>query len=186
MENKNYRIFSNRTWESLSESPFRNYDCRYTLWSARISTGVFGMTNCSAGNRGPKGKKEVLLAEGNEGLLELIDLGFIPCSVCHPEEKGEGFFDIIEDKVKSMYGLRLSEDFCDKKILPFDARRLNWERITALTDGVPSRIYVPKGLPLDEMNNFADKFWIDTGFRVPPIGYYDSNSPSRFTEYKIQ
>lgn len=186
MENKDYMIFSNRIWNSLSESAFRKYRCRETLYSARISTGVFGFTDCSAGNRGPKNKDEILLAEGEEGLKEIIDLGFIPCPSCNPLLTKEYFLDQIEFKIKERYRLEDVRDFSDKKKVPFDARRLNWQRITEMTQGVPGRIYVPQGLSLDEMNNFADNFWINTGFRVPPIGYYDSNSPNKFTEYKIK
>jgi hypothetical protein len=185
MENKDYVIFSNRRWDSLSDSSFRRYSCRETLYSGRISTGVFGFTDCSSGNRGPKNKNEVLLAEGDEGLRELIDFGFIPCPTCHPLLAKAHFLDGIEFKIKEKYGFEDVRDFLDKKKLPFDARRLNWQKITELTNEVPGRIYVPQGLSLEEMNNFADKFWIETGFRVPPIGYYDANSPTRFTEYKI-
>lgn len=190
MENKDYQIFSAGNWGPLSYTHSRKELFRDTRWSARISTGVFGMTNCSPGNKGPKGKKEVLLADGSEGLLELIDLGFIPCSVCHPEEKEEGFFDIIEDKVKSMYGLRLSEDFCDKQKLPFDARRLDWERIANIAWGLPGRIYVPEKLSATEIQEFAaclkNVQSSSLNSSIPPIGFYDRNSPTRFTEYKLE
>ena len=186
MINKDYVIFSNRRWESLSDSSFRRYSCRETVWSGRISTGVFGMTNCPAGNRGPKNKHEVLLAEGNEGLLELVDLGFIPCSVCHPEEKEEGFLDFIEDKVEAKYRIKHAIDFCDKKVLPFDARRLNWPKITSMTNGAAGRIYLPRGLDQKAINHFGDDFMVETGFELPKMGFYDSNSPTRFTEYKVE
>lgn len=54
------------------------------VYSARISTGLFGRTDCVAGNRGPKDSKEVILAAGETGLVKLIELGFIPCDVCKP------------------------------------------------------------------------------------------------------
>ncbi|MFH1589302.1 MAG: hypothetical protein ABIB43_01925 [archaeon] len=56
------------------------------IWSGRLSSGIIGLTNCVAGNRGPKEQNEVLLGVGIQGLDKLVDIGFVPCVVCHPEK----------------------------------------------------------------------------------------------------
>lgn len=36
------------------------------VWSARLSSGSFGLVDCPAGNRGPNGTGEVIFARGND------------------------------------------------------------------------------------------------------------------------
>ncbi len=146
------------------------------IYSARISTGLFGTTRCPAGNRGPKDKNEVILAAGNQGLVRLIEMGFIPCDVCEPE------FDwtSIEDTVTELYNIESEEDFRDKDIVPYDARRLDWEAITTITKGLPGRIYLPEGLKKKEVKKFARRL---KPHPLPELGYYDQDSEERFTQY---
>ncbi len=71
------------------------------VWSARLSTGVFGLTSCGSGNKGPKAYNEVLLSVGNSGLSKLVELGFIPCPTCHPENV-ENFWGEVEVAVSQI------------------------------------------------------------------------------------
>ena len=153
------------------------------LWSARLSTGVFGLPTCNAGNRGPKESNEVLLSLGNEGLNQFVDLGFISCSVCHPEQT-PNFWETVKDKVTREYGLSSLDAFLDKNILPFDARRVTWETVLPITRKVPGRIYLPKDLSEQEVRQFQERF-TRIGFTLPPVGYYNPSVPQRFTEYQI-
>jgi len=153
------------------------------LWSARLSTGVFGLTSCVAGNRGPKDCSEVILGIGDEGLNKLVALGFIPCPVCHPE-KVDGFWDAVKEAVSQRYGITSLEMFVDKDVLPFDSRRVEWEEILPVVEGVPSRIYLPRNLANDDLLAFSERFE-RIGFKLPAVGYYDPEAPGRFVEYNI-
>lgn len=153
------------------------------LWSARISTGLMGLTNCEAGNRGPKDYNEVLLAQGNHGLRKLVSLGFITCPVCRPD-KVDRFWDIVKDPVKEKYGIESLEDFINKENLPFDSRRLDWKEILSVTGKPPGRIYLPKGLEENELADFKKRFDA-LGISLPPVGYYNPDVPERFTEYAV-
>jgi hypothetical protein len=159
-------------------------DGKYTnLWSARLSSGLFGLASCEAGNRGPKGYSEVLLSVGDEGLNKLVELGFITCPVCKPENV-DGLWDVVKDIVKQAYGLGTLDDFIDKKLLPFDARRVAWEKVLPTTGKAPNRIYLPKGLAMDEVVELQRRF-TNIGFSLPPVGYYNPDVAERFTEYKL-
>lgn len=153
------------------------------LWSARLSSGLMGRPDCPAGNRGPKNKHEVILARGEGGLEKLVTLGFITCPVCKPEET-EGFWDKVKQAVEDKYHITALEDFANKAILPYDARRLDWEEILATTGGAPNRIYLPENLAEEALIGFKERFQA-TGFALPPVGYYDPKAETHFTEYTI-
>ncbi len=182
-----YSVFQSGNWaqmdllylvdEELAIHP------RPDVWSARVSTGLFGLTSCPSGNRGPKGNNEVILALGNEGLEELVELGFITCPTCTPEIK-HNFWEIIKETVREKYGLLVMDAFTDKKILNYNARRVDWERILSIIPSPPRRIYLPQDLELEEVREFKQRF--DTmGVNLPPVGFYDAKAPSRFTEYVL-
>lgn len=147
------------------------------VYSARISTGLFGRTDCVAGNRGSKDSKEVILAAGETGLVKLIELGFIPCDVCKPAFSWGG----VEETVEALYGITSEADFRNKEILGYDARRLDWKAVISIIGGLPGRIYLPKGLKKREVKKFAKRLKPHT----TTLGYYDHDSPNRFTEYKV-
>jgi len=147
------------------------------VWSCRLATGLFGLTNCSSGNRGPKNDKEVVLFIGDKGLRKLVRMGFIPCPVCKPENKVD--WEVIKDIVKEKYGMNSLSDFTNKRILPYDARRIAWEELLPIINGVPGRIYLPQGLTdkeVDEFRDFIDSFVVG----VPTLGYYKDY---KFIEY---
>ena len=177
-----YHVYKDGDYQEMTVEELFTYEGQ-GIWSARISTGLFGKTDCSAGNRGPKNDKEVILAIGDEGLEKLIDLGFITCPVCKPEET-EAFWETIEPTVKDTYGLTTLEDFTDKDLLTYDSRRLDWESILAVTGDAPGRIYLPEGLEEKELKRFKDEFQ-KIGVTLPPVGYYDAEAETRFTEYDI-
>lgn len=153
------------------------------IWSARLSTGLFGLTNCEAGNRGPKGYNEVLLAVGDAGLRKLVDLGFITCPSCRPE-KIESFWSILKETVQHKYSIISLEEFIDKETLPFDARRVNWEELLPVIGKAPSRLYLPKGLEERDLIGLKRRF-DDIGINLPPVGYYNPNVAEKFTPYTI-
>lgn len=153
------------------------------VWSARLSTGLFGLAGCESGNKGPKGYNEVMLFIGDEGLNKVVELGFITCPVCHPENIWE-FWNLIQDTVKKKYGIKTLEDFVDKRVLPFDARRVKWEEILQTTGKTPNRMYIPKGLAMDELAELQRRFE-KIGFALSHVGYYNHNVPEKFTEYEI-
>ena len=170
--------FERRTLHEIAE--YRRSQGRM-IWSARLGTGLFGRTNCEAGNKGPKGETEVLLAAGDKGLVKLVELGFITCPVCRPETV-EGFWDTIEDAVRGNYGITSLSQFTDKKFLAYDARRVAWEGIVPIIGKMPDRLYLPRGLSSNEIDNLRK--WCDRkGVKRPSLGYYDDNAPGRFTEY---
>jgi len=151
------------------------------IWSARLSTGLVGLTNCSSGNRGPKKQNEVLLAVGEAGLCTLVDLGFITCPACNPENM-DGFWNTVQETVQRKHGIALLDEFVDKTVLPFDARRVDWEEIVPVLKQWPSRLYVPRGLPEHELAEL--KLRIEKiGYDFPLVGYYDPETPERFTQY---
>lgn len=152
-----------------------------TVYSARVSTGLFGRTDCVAGNRGPKDSKEVILGSGEQGLVRLLSLGFIPCDVCKPEFSWEG----IESTVNELYGITSESDFRDKNVLGYDARRLDWEKIVSITGGLPGRIYLPPGLKRREVKRFAKRLRPHLKAGNTALGFYDHESPNHFTEYKV-
>lgn len=157
---------------------------RPTVWSARIGTGVLGLTSCRSGNRGPKSESEVLLALGDEGLRELIRLGFITCPVCNPE-KHPGFWSCIKDIVEEGYDITTLADFIDKIKVPFDASRIDYRKIIGKTKQWPSRMYVPNNLSRKDLK-IISLIIRNIGHGTPKVGYYDPQSSERFTEYQLE
>lgn len=198
MENNNYFVymdgdFNNMQLGELSKhlslppeiriSAYSNDQSYTDVWSARLSSGLVGLTSCVSGNRGPKGKSEILLAVGDEGLNKLVELGFVTCTVCKPENIS-GFWDAVKDTVNKKYGIATLEDFANKDVLSYDARRVNWEEVLPVVGHAPNRIYLPEGLPDGDILTFNRRF-ADVGFKLPPIGYYNPDVPERFTEYQV-
>jgi len=170
--------FERRTLHEIAE--YRRSQGRM-IWSARLGTGLFGRTNCEAGNKGPKSESEVLLAAGDRGLVKLVELGFITCPVCRPESV-EGFWETVQCSVNTNYNLDSLKDFTDKTVLPYDARRVTWEEIVPMIGSMPGRLYLPRGLSSKEINNLRN--WCDRkGVKHPSLGYYDDNAPGNFREY---
>jgi len=153
------------------------------IWSARLGTGLFGFTSCESGNKGPKEFNEVLLSTGDEGLSKLVQLGFITCPACMPE-KSSGFWEVIQNIVYLRYGLKTLEDYTNKEALPFDARRVEWEEVLPVTGKTPNRLYIPKDVSSDNLLRLKKRFE-RFGFSLPPVGYYNSAVPEKFTEYKV-
>jgi len=184
-EKEFYYTFLDNGYQKFGFRDLINYCKRRKerIWSARLSTGLLGLTTCEAGRRGPKGYNEVLLAVGDEGLNKLVNLGFITCPVCRPD-KVEGFWETIKESVKQKYNLDTLEDFIDKEILNFDARRIDWEEIMPVIGKTPNRLYVPRELSEEELVELKTRFE-RMGVELPPTGYYDSEAEGRFTEYKI-
>ncbi len=162
------------------------------LWSAR-QTGLFGERDCRSGNgrknnekaahrrKVPKNKNEVILAFGPAGLAKLIEWGYIPCPSCTPE-KNNHFWSLAEPAIKKVYGFHDITEFANKNVLGYDARRIKWEEILPVIGGAPDRIYLPKGLSLEELLEFKDRF-LRLGFNLPPVGYMDRGAPGGFVEY---
>ena len=123
-----------------------------------------------------------MLFVGDDGLEKVIELGFITCPVCHPEGI-DWFYEAAYKAVEKKYNLK-TEEFTDKNIIPFDARRVDWETILPLTGKVPNRLYIPRNVPDNEMIELENRF-AAIGFGLPPAGYYNHNVPEKFTEYKI-
>lgn len=157
--------------------------------SARM-TGIFGSHLCPSGNgrdhenfrikkkKVPKNKDEVILAFGDEGLLQFVKWGFLPCPACHPEET-PGFWESVAGLVKEVYGFDDAHDFLDRTKLPFDARRIAWEMLPV---GLPSRLYLPKGLTWEDMAAVRQRF-VGRGKDLPKMGYYDRGAAGGFVEY---
>ena len=99
------------------------------LWSARIGTGLLGLTDCSSGKRGPK-------------------------------------------------------NYANKKIVGFDALRLDWETILNITKRPPSRIYTSPKPDQNLLSKTIDAF-LALSIPLPPIGFYNRTAPGNFTEIDI-
>lgn len=156
---------------------------RPLIWSARLSTGLVGRTGCQSGNRGPKNQNEVLLAVGDAGLRRLIALGFITCPTCLPE-KIERFWRAARGAVRIKYGITLLDDFIDKKVLPFDARRVVWEKVVPILKHWPDRLYVPPGLQHYELEALKRRFE-KIGYGLSSVGYSNPEAAGRFTGYEL-
>lgn len=185
-----YQTFVNGKWSLKPfSSTLSEFENKQTLWSGRVATGLFGVTDCTSGRRGPRTNKEVIIAPGNEGLEQLFYLGFTPCPTCTEPYRRE-IYEELEEDIRIKYDLNKFTDFFDKTILPFDARRLDWEHIANIIWGLPSRIYIPANLETTEVYKFASRLKNIQGSSlstsIPPIGYYDTNSPTRFKEYQVK
>ena len=157
---------------------------RPAVWSARLSTGIFGHTDCPSGNRSPKGTNNVLLAVGDNGLRGLIELGFIPCPDCKPEQ-ADGFWMVAAGIVGIKYGITTLKEFVDKDVaLPHDVMRVNWEILVPRMRTWPDRLYVKQGLDADTLADIASDIKA-IGYGLPDIGYYDQDSSEHFTRYTI-
>lgn len=168
---------------NLPETVALRKETERPVWSARLSTGLFGLPSCESGNRGPKGWSEVVLALGDTGLNSLIRLGFIPCPTCKPDKK-DGFWQVAKDSILKNYDLDHVEDFADKTKVTYDVRRVDWETLLPLLGRTPNRLYLPQNLSQEDLIQLRDRFK-QLGFNLPPSGYYDKDAPGRFREYEI-
>ena len=184
MASTEYFVYAGGSFEKMTLRELAEYNHPLLkTWSARLSTGVFGLPHCKAGNRGPKETNEVLLSLGEEGINKFVDLGFLSCSVCHPEDVSR-FWEVIKDSLQHKYSISALDDFIDKRKLPFDARRLSWEELLPITGRAPNRIYLPRDLIEQDLVQFQERF-TKIGFNLPPIGYYNADAPGRFSEYRL-
>jgi hypothetical protein len=160
------------------------------IWTARISTGSIGMPDCPAGTRGPPGRRNVFFARA-DALDQLVDMGFIPCIACKPEQDQEFWNDSVREAITRKYHVA-PESFADKTIVPYDNRRLDWERVVAMTGGLPDRIYIPPGLDGIAISQFhrtikdiAEAYPVYEGAELSrtEIGFYDPSTPDRFSIY---
>lgn len=151
------------------------------VWSARIGTGLFGLTSCPAGNKGPKSRSEVLLGVGEYGLNTLIEYGFLPCPVCKPLDTNiyPDIWKVIEFEATDRYSDIGIEGL---KKIPYDIRELDLEFILVRTKEAPERFYLPEGLSDFEVQDFVSRL---SNFSVTPkkLGFYDPSSETNFTEY---
>jgi hypothetical protein len=186
-----YPVINRRKLENLSLRQVvglrSEREPRLFVWSARLSSGLFGLVDCPAGNspHAPKGENEVLLALGDTGLRQLIDFGFLPCPSCHPEET-EKFWEKTKGIIECNYPeLTDTKQILDRNMVPFDARRVEWEIIAPYLSKMPNRLYVLPNLNEHELKRFKQRI-NDIGFSLPPTGYYDRSSATRFAEYIIK
>lgn len=178
-----YWVWNDGTYWQRDIEQVRAIRSHIEMWSARLSTGIFGKPNCPVGNLGPKGESEVLLATGDEGLRKLVDLGFITCPVCRPEET-PNFWERIREIVAAKYNLHSIEDFADKQKLPFDARRVDWEEVMGVVGKSPNRLYMPQGIMETELLQLRKRFE-SLGVLLPHVGYFNPDVPEMFTEYQV-
>ena len=187
MSEERYHVYMDGTDREMTTRELvgvlRQREDRPDIWSARLSTGLLGRTDCPAGNRGPKGYSEVVLAVGDEGLEKLVDLGFIPCPTCRPEDE-PGFWDAVEHAVSERYELDSVYDFADKGVIGYDARQVDWEAVLPVIGAAPNRLYVPQGLGEGELVELRERFDA-LNVELPPVGYYDRDAPGRFHEYAV-
>jgi hypothetical protein len=161
------------------------------VWSARLSTGIFGLPDCPAGDSPhvPRGEDEVLLALGDKGLEMLFNLGFLPCPACHPENTPD-FWEKSKGAIGYVYPwLTDVHQIMDHDLVPFDARGLCWELLRPIMKSMPNRLYILPGLDKStegkaEVTKFRERI-IGLGFTPPPIGYY-VNEPPWFIEYALK
>lgn len=186
-----YPVFTSGRFENLTLRDVvalrKEQEPRPFIWSARLSTGIFGLPGCSSGNSPhvPKGENEVMLAFNDTGLHELIELGFVPCPSCHPEQAPD-FWQKTRSIIEYTYPfLPEAEQILDRNLVPFDARRLKWEIIAPYITKPPNRLYIPPNLPKHELFNMKVRFH-RMGFELPAVGFYDSSSPDRFTQYSVE
>jgi hypothetical protein len=130
---------------------------------------LFGLVSCKSGKRGPKKNNEVILGVGNSGLRKT-------------EKSIDNFWNIINKTVNKKYNLKTLESFSDKKVLSFDARRVNWEELLPLIGEIPGRLYVPRGLSDKNLETLDERF-NTLGFSLLAGEYYDSDFPGHFFQY---
>lgn len=151
------------------------------VWSGRLSTGLFGLHECRAGNRGPKSATEVIVAPGDAGLEWLIRGRFRPCPVCKPHET-DGFRDKTHILIRHKYGS--FRQFTDPTSVPYSAAPLPWEEILPVTGATPNRLYLSPDLSARDITRLRNRF-ARLGHDLPPVGYYDKDAPGRFREYGL-
>lgn len=154
------------------------------VWTARLSTGLFGRHDCLSGNKSyaPKGENDVLVAVGDSGLSKLIELGFIPCPDCHPEDRPD-FWKKAGPAIKLKYpNLTDIRQFIDKNIVGYDTLAVNWETLAPYLKGLPNRLYVKPRMSKAELHEIKVRFEEKLGFELPAVGYYGKG----FTEYIIK
>ena len=173
-----YPTLIDGAWHFLPYAQIKTLE-RGTIWSGRLSTGIFGSHTCPAGNRGPKSRTEVIVAPGDEGLEWLIRNSFPPRPACKPHET-PGFEERTHVMVDNKYGS--FETFTNPAVFPYDAARLPWEDILPVTLAPPGRLYVPKGLADRSVRNIRLRFR-RLGYGVPELGSYDADAPGRFRAY---
>lgn len=84
------------------------------------------------------------------------------------------------------YGITTIEEFADKNILPFDARRVDYETVLPAIRSSPARFYLPRGLDEREVEAFRARIIALQGSgarRNLRLGYHDASAEGRFTEY---
>lgn len=190
MNGERYFFFDRGGWAKDSlrevvEARREHQGIERQIWSARLSTGLFGLPDCPAGNRSgtPKGEKDVILARGSMGLIPLIGLGFISCPACHPELT-EGFTQAAALLVLVKYKLLESyEQWFDRSLVPFDAARVNWEGLAKVGIGLPPRLYLRARLVPAEVVAVRQRLAKLTS-ELPELGYYDRNAPGHFVVYE--
>lgn len=198
---ESYYVYDNRTFsrtplDKLAErlglnkgvtniSDYDNTGWNPDLWSARLSTGLFGLASCPSGNKEgvPKGPNEVILAVGDEGLQKILELGFITCPVCKPEQVA-GFWEKAKETVRELYGISQLANFINKTVIPYNVTRLDFETIIPTIDAVPNRFYVPRDISYQQRRILKHRFE-NMGYALPPIGYYDREAPGHFRELAI-
>jgi hypothetical protein len=171
---------------SLREIAARSKQLSCSVWSGRLSTGVFGSPHCEVGNKGPKGSDQIVLGLGDAGLRSFVSAGFVPCPVCKPEQTF-GFWEAAGIAVQEKWNLSSPDEFADKTNVPYDPRNLPWEKLFEVIEKFPDRLYLPKQMKTVDVEEFDERLTLLSD-QTPELGFYDRNSSEsgHFTQFSIK
>lgn len=146
--------------------------------SLRLSTGIIGELDCAAGNRGPKGSNEVIIGVGSAGIMALLQLSGLPCTVCMSGTRLLSMNAEIRKQLTINTGTPSNAISASWLANNYDARRLDWDSI--LRHRIrPARFYTKRGITPFEIEKIKSMFSMHN-VDLPEIGYYDKSSKRHF------
>lgn len=181
-----YCLTAPNQWRVVNAIPLRrlivnNPEIRNSVMSLRLGTGIIGELDCPSGDsdKVPKGKNEVILGIGQQGIEALLQLGALPCISCH---SGKRLATISSRFLEEVLETDISHaDDTNFLVNKYDARRLNWQKILPL--GIaPSRLYTRPGLNAQDVLTIEEQFK-KAQVAIPLIGFYDRTREDRFFRY---
>lgn len=167
---------------------------REGVMSLRLSTGIMGHIDCSAGDQKgiPKGVSEVMVGVGEGGIAKLVELGGLPCVTCYSGEALSSMSQGVAELLRVKLGGEL-EHATDFSYLTshYDASRLEWLQILPLFAEygleAPGRFYARPEMPQAAVNSTRQLFE-GYGIASPSVGFFDRDKLVRnedpFTQYQ--
>lgn len=185
---RDYRVMGLR---DLNQSLYEKFGGRPLVTSGRLGTGIAGLTLCESGNKGPKARNETIIFIGRQGLIESVNLGFLPCPTCKPDETIFDYWSIVEPAITERFGFLNPKTYIDRSILRFDAMRVDLEKLLPFIEKLPGRLYIRPNLSEEELSKRKKRLLTMVGQKgnIPALGFFDWNAGKEngyFVPYDIE